>query len=330
VEPDRDLESALTSVLRTVLSDATVAIRDLRQLTGGASRQIWACDAIGTDGHVLPLILRRDPPSLVRPEGMALEAAAIKGAARQGVPVPDIIATGNGDDGIGSPYILMKRIEGETLPRRILREPTLAGARSRLASHCGEILARIHQIPTQVLWTEPVSDPLLIVREELDQYLEVGIGTPALELGMRWLDEHRISNGRLCIVHGDFRNGNLIVGPEGIRAVLDWERVHIGDPMRDLGWLCVRAWRFGNAKPVGGFGEYDELFSGYERVSGASIDRELVRWWEVFGTLWWGVGCVRMAQRHREGRVRSVELAAIGRRLCENEYDLLRLIDGRR
>jgi aminoglycoside phosphotransferase (APT) family kinase protein len=108
--------------------------------------------------------------------------------------------------------------------------------------------------------------------------------------------------------------------------VLDWEQVHRGEPMQDLGYLCVRAWRFGAERPVAGLGEYEDLFRGYERVSGRAVDREAVRWWELFGTVWWGAGCMYQAWRHLSGSERSVELAAIGRRVWEQEYDTLLLL----
>ncbi|MET1040820.1 MAG: DUF6285 domain-containing protein, partial [Acidimicrobiales bacterium] len=129
------------------------------------------------------------------------------------------------------------------------------------------------------------------------------------------------------VVHGDFRHGNLIVGPEGLRAVLDWELAHLGDPLEDLGWLCVRAWRFGGPGPVGGFGEREELYAAYEAAGGRAVDPDVARWWEVLGTLKWGVMCIIQTATHLTGQARSVELAAIGRRVCENEYDLLALID---
>jgi aminoglycoside phosphotransferase (APT) family kinase protein len=127
-------------------------------------------------------------------------------------------------------------------------------------------------------------------------------------------------------VHGDFRLGNFIVGPGGLEAVLDWELAHLGDPMEDLGWLCVKAWRFGARPPVGGFGEYDELFGAYGAAAGVEVDPEAVHWWEVLGTLKWGVMCIMQASTHLNGFSRSVELAAIGRRVCENEHDLLALL----
>ena len=130
------------------------------------------------------------------------------------------------------------------------------------------------------------------------------------------------------MVHGDFRNGNLIVGPDGLRAVLDWELAHRGDPLEDLGWLCVRAWRFGAEPRVGGFGSVDELVGAYEATAGEVVDRDALHWWEVLGTLKWGIICVVQAATHLTGVVRSVELAAIGRRVCEVEHDLLLLLPG--
>jgi len=127
-------------------------------------------------------------------------------------------------------------------------------------------------------------------------------------------------------VHGDFRLGNFVVGPDGLRAVLDWELVHAGDPTEDLGWLCVKSWRFGRRPPVGGVGRYEELFAAYERETGRPVDPDVVRWWEVFGTLRWGIICILQALRHLSGSRRSVELATIGRRVCETEHDLLLLL----
>jgi hypothetical protein len=149
---------------------------------------------------------------------------------------------------------------------------------------------------------------------------------PAFELAFRWLGDNRPPRSAPVVVHGDFRHGNLIVGPDGIRAVLDWELSHLGDPLEDLGWLCVKAWRFGSPLPVGGFGPVDQLVDAYEGATGAPIDRAALHWWEVLGTLRWGVICIVQTFTHLSGTVRSVELAAIGRRVCEVEWDLLELL----
>jgi aminoglycoside phosphotransferase (APT) family kinase protein len=151
---------------------------------------------------------------------------------------------------------------------------------------------------------------------------------PAFELAFRWLEQHRPASPRQAIVHGDFRLGNIIVGDDGLRAVLDWELAHLGDPMEDLGWLCVKAWRFGSSKPVAGVGDRAELFAAYEAAGGGTVDPAAAHWWEVLGTLKWGIMCILQCSAHLSGLSRSHELAAIGRRVCENEHDLFLALEG--
>jgi hypothetical protein len=127
-------------------------------------------------------------------------------------------------------------------------------------------------------------------------------------------------------VHGDFRNGNLLIGPEGLRAVLDWELAHGGDPAEDIGWLCAPAWRFGGTGEVGGFGDLADLLAAYRAAGGEDIDPARVHWWQVYATVKWATICALQASVHLSGATRSVELAAIGRRVCENEWDLCRLL----
>jgi hypothetical protein len=131
-----------------------------------------------------------------------------------------------------------------------------------------------------------------------------------------------------AVVHGDFRLGNVMVGPDGLVGVLDWELAHLGDPAEDLGWLCVPSWRFGGPHPVAGIGTREELLSAYAAAGGGAVDPRTLGWWEAYGTLRWGVICVQQAATHLTGAVRSVELAAIGRRVCEVELDLLDLLFG--
>ncbi len=296
-------------------------VDDLQRLSGGASRETWG---LTLDGE--PLILQRERPGGIRTGGgMAAEAGLIRAAGAQGVPVADVVATGSGDeDGMGAPWVVARRVEGETIARRILREDVYAAAREVLAGQCGAALAAIHRV-------DPGSVTGLHDMEQVSQFRDLvdalGQPHPAFELGFLWLEANRPAPSGRAVVHGDFRNGNLIVGPEGLRAVLDWELAHLGDPMEDLGWLCVRAWRFGGGGPVGGFGERDDLYAAYEAAGGRPVDPEVARWWEVLGTLKWGVMCIIQAATHLMGQSRSVELAAIGRRVCEQEYDLLALID---
>jgi hypothetical protein len=170
----------------------------------------------------------------------------------------------------------------------------------------------------------PAPDPLVVLREQLDSF---GRPSEVFELAMAELAAGRPPPRDPVLVHGDFRLGNLIVGPEGLRAVLDWELTHAGDPAEDLGWLCVKAWRFGASAPVAGLGSREDLLAAYRAAGGASISPDELRWWELLGTLRWGVICLTQAWTHLSGAHRSVELAAIGRRVCEQEWDLLMLLD---
>jgi aminoglycoside phosphotransferase (APT) family kinase protein len=308
---------------------APAAIEALRRLSGGASRESWSFDVVTDGGARRGLVLRRDPGSNLGQSGRSTEYRLLQAAAEAGVPVPTVRFLLEPEDDIGDGFV-MDRIEGETIPRRILRDDEYAGARPQLAAQCGAIAAQIHAV-------DPGGLPRLEIqgaREQIDQYRGVldalGEPHPAFELGLRWLEDHISCTGPDAaprLVHGDFRNGNFIVGPEGIRSVLDWELSHLGDPVEDLGWLCVKSWRFGNMdQPVGGFGTTDALLAAYAQAGGGDVDPDHLRYWETFGTLKWGVICEMQCFSHLHGLVRSVELAALGRRIAETEWDLLELI----
>lgn len=305
--------------LRRFLGEVLAAaeIVDLERLSGGASRETWRFVAGGE-----PLILQRQRSGDTR--DMAREAAIVRVAERSAVPVAPLIASG--DDPSGAGYMISRAVAGETIARKILRDEEYADARHRLAGQLGAAAAAIHRIDVAALPDLDVVDPLARSREILDLFDQPH---PTFELVLRWLDDHRPPTRATALVHGDFRLGNVIVGEDGLRAVLDWELAHLGDPMEDLGWLCVRAWRFGSDRPVAGVGDYEELFAAYEAAGGSPVDPEVVRWWEVVGTLSWGVMCMVQASAHLTGQVRSHELAAIGRRVCENEYDLFLALEGR-
>jgi aminoglycoside phosphotransferase (APT) family kinase protein len=299
----------------------------LRRLSGGASRESWSFDAVADDGTRHGLVLRRDPGGYGGQSDRSVEYALLEAADAGGVAVPKVWFLLQADDRLGSGFV-MERVEGETIARKILRDDTYAGARPKMARQCGELAARIHALDATRLPTLPVQR----ATEQVDQYREIldGFGEPhpAFELGLRWLAEHAPArDDRVTLVHGDFRNGNFVVGPDGIRAVLDWELAHRGDPVEDLGWLCVKSWRFGvTDHRVGGFGDTDELLAGYRDAGGGEVEPERLRYWEAFGTLKWGVICQIQAFTHLDGTVRSVELAALGRRVAEMEWDLLELI----
>jgi aminoglycoside phosphotransferase (APT) family kinase protein len=320
------MESPDPTALARVLGGGRV--EHLHRLSGGASRETWSFDLVG-EGAPQGFVLRRDPGAHAGWLERATEYRLLEAAAAGGVPVPRVRAQLGPDDGLGHGFV-MERVEGETIPRRILRDDFCAPARPLLAAQCGTIAARIHAVDIAELPKLPRQG----AGKQIEQYTAMleafDEPHPAFELGLRWLaDNAPPEPSPPVLVHGDFRNGNFIVGPDGIRSVLDWELAHLGHPVEDLGWLCVKSWRFGVVdKVVGGFGDVAPLLDAYAAESGTRVTEEELRYWIVFGTLRWGVITIQQCFTHLTGMVRSVELATLGRRVAEVEWDLLRLLDG--
>lgn len=303
-------------------------VEGVRRLVGGASQQTWAFDVRG-DGGSVPLILRRAADGAGErarmTAGPEVEAHLMAAAKAAGVPVPGIRHVLRPEDELGRGFV-MERLQGETLGGRIVRDARFAAARRVLARQCGEALARIHSMSTADLPPLRRGGASAEQQFQLDLHRSHRTVRPVFELAFQWLRRHSPSDVKPVLVHGDFRNGNLMVDESGLVGVLDWELAHLGDTMEDLGWLCVNAWRFGALDlPVGGFGTRDDLFEGYA-AAGGHVDVQRVHYWEVFGTLKWGVICESMAHAWLAGYERDVEKAAIGRRASESEIDLLALL----
>ncbi len=323
------LSGPVLSPVLGALRPGEVAIENLRALTGGASRGTWAFDAV-TGGRRRSLILRTGPPDDIH-AGMELEARAQAAAAAAGAPVPNVLVADDSPAALGNPFLICNEIKGETIVRRIQRQLDAAdgqAGRARLLRQCAQALAAIHRADA--------NDPALAREDQLAEWRTrldaMGDTTATFEWGFRWLAAHppRASfSSPPVLVHGDFRMGNLIVDGSDLAAVLDWELVHIGEVYEDLAWFCIRAWRFGAPASLGagGLGSIDSFLRAYEEASGTAVDREAFHWWLVLATLRWGVICRYQAERHLSGQVRSVELATIGRRVCETEWDLLDLLD---
>ncbi len=348
-ETNRDLSSRLAAFLQRTHGADSVRIDNLRLLTGGASRQTWSFDADieGADGkrETLALVLRMDPrqqPGLMSRE---TEYRLLAAAYEEGVPVAKVHLMGDpSPEGLGAPGFLMERVEGETIARRLLRDETYAEARTVMTGQLGAILARIHAIPVAKHGLEALPSPApgkSAAETEIDKFEATYRAItpephPAFELAFRWLRMHPPPAAEPTLVHGDYRIGNVIFGPEGVRAVLDWELAHVGDPMEDLGWICVRSWRFGkDDKPVGGIGTREELWRAYEAAGGRAVNRNAARWWEVFGNLRWGIICIMQSRNYLDESSRTrlspgaaLEMAAIGRRTAETEWELLGLTEG--
>ncbi len=308
-------------VLETALGGRVVRVR---RLSGGASRVTFAFDLEHPRGAARPLVLQRTRRAGVRPgEDVEMEATLLRVARTAGVPVPVVVAAGR-SAGLPAGWLVVERLEGETIPRRILRDDAFARVRPALNGQVARALAAIHSIDLESVPGLPEADPLGNPLELLDGLRQ---SRPVLELGVRWQARSRPPPGDPVVLHGDFRMGNLLVGTGGLRGVLDWELAHAGDPAEDIGWLCARAWRFGGPGRVGGFGDLDGFLSAYEHACGRVVDPDRVRWWEAYAAIKWAVICLIQASAHLSGATRSVELAAIGRRVCESEWDLLVLME---
>ena len=300
-------------VIRSALADAgepVAAELDLRPMPGGASRDLWLI-ASGERRWVL----RRDPVDEVALSSREAEFAVQCAAHNAGVPVPHPIVFGD----FGTPGMLMGYVEGEAIPRRVLR-----AAPAGVVRQIGAALRALHDADLSGLGEAP-DDPCAAaigaVRDELNA---AGDALPALELGLRWLIRSKPPPTTAGIVHGDLRLGNFIVGDDGLRAIIDWEFWHLGDPVEDLAWLCARPWRFGHDdKPAAGLGSFDELLDGL----GADVDRARLRWWDVISQAKWGAYCARQATLRREGAHASLERTVLARRVAEAEWDMLELID---
>ena len=303
-------------------------VTSLRRLSGGASRITSAFDLEAPTGEMRTLVLQQvRGTGLAQSPGIEVEASLLRLARRAGVPVPEVVAAGIGD-GLDAGWLVVERLDGEAIPRRIFRDERFAVARAALTGQTARALAAIHSIDPLAVPGLPRADPLHHPLEFLDALGEV---RPVLELGARWLARGELSkdgpeSGESGVVHGDFRMGNRLVDERGLCGVLDWELAHIGNPAEDIGWLCARAWRFGGRGRVGGFGDLDQFLAAYAAADGRAVDLDHVRWWEAYAAVKWAVICLLQASAHLSGATRSVELAAIGRRVCESEWDLLSLM----
>lgn len=315
----RTLESGLaTAMARAGYSGIT----GLRRLTGGATMESWRFSSGDED-----FVLRR-APSLAfmegRPFGHDVEAAVIRAAHGAGVKAPEVIVELHPDDGIGSGFV-MRALPGTPDPKAIL---AMDDPGQLLREVAGD-LARIHSLDPARL---PASIPTMDYAEGIaglrQQFEDAGGDRPIIALGLRWLMDHVPEAATPVLNHGDYRLGNILAEDSHLTGVLDWELVHFGDRHEDLAFGCMAVWRFARYdRPALGLGELEDYFTAYEAAGGAPVDRERFRFWMIYRTVWWALGCLRMASFWRTGQDRMLERVVISRRTSENELDLLMLLE---
>jgi aminoglycoside phosphotransferase (APT) family kinase protein len=313
-----DVREALQQSLSALLG-REVEISEPVLLAGGASKEAWSVDADGER-----LLVRRAAVGVIHRHTLSLldEYSVLEAAYEAGVKVPR--PYGYIPDLDEREAFAMERLEGETIGRRIVRREELARARAALPVEMAEEIAKIHAIPASRLPFLPTTRLERMV-DELD---EVGEPHPAIELGLLWLREHRPPEREPVVVHGDYRIGNLVVRQEGLAGVLDWEFAHLDDPVRDLAFSLVRAWRFGVPQNrLGGVGPVEPYVERYNELTGRDVTPAELDYWELAGNVGWAIGCLTQMQRHLSGLDRSVELAILGRLGAEVEYEIVDLLE---
>ena len=327
----------LAKGLATYLSEAwaeEVTVGNLSSSTAGARRHnvLFDAEAGGTVHHLVATIV---PFGETIINSIDAEAGIRDLAESAGVAVPHVHLAREDGELVGGPFMISEFVPGETVPRRVLRLVAEHDIGELVATQLGESLARLHaldpasvEIPLRELEIQ-ADDPMDAALESMRVTVDgLPQPRPALELGLRWLERNRPTTPfRRTIVHSDVRNGNLIIGDDGLRAVLDWEgALASGDPMQDLAWPSLRMWRFRNdTAEIGGFAGRAPYVAGYESAGG-TFDEARFEWWKVEGTLRWGVGLAGQTMAFLDGRVPSIVMAASGRRVSELEWDLLMLI----
>ncbi len=325
-----DVLSALPRLAQRLEGDGA-SLASAERLSGGASMETWAF-TVQVAGIGREYILRRRSapfdPENSRSTSLAAEASLIRAVRALGAPAPPLAHLCDEQDALGEAHVT-ERIAGETLGRRIVSDPRFEAVRPRLSRQCGEILAVIHATPPPPEAQLKTADFLVELSRYEDAYRSMSAERPVLELAFQYLKKAAPEPVEPVLLHGDFRNGNLMIDPTtGVAAVLDWELSHIGDPAEDLSWICVNSWRFGRPdKPVGGFGDYAELLAGYEAAGGRPVSLKRLRTWQALGSLKWGVMCLMMYQSWVGGTDASVERPMIGRRVSETEIDLINLLE---
>lgn len=327
-------EIALAATRRAFGEGAEVG--EPHKLAGGAMHESWAV-GVKVDGDSRELVVRVSPAGRSDYEKTRREFEVLRVAFARGVRCPEPIDVGRFES--GEDFLVMSRVSGDSNPRQLVTSARFAGARGQLIGQLAEDLVRIHQIQQEDVSAAPNmrgpaanQDALAYHRRETEgMYRALLLNPhPAIEWAFRWLDRQieQLERPRraLCVVHGDYRIGNMMYDEDGLTAVLDWEGAHISEPEEDLAWLCTRVWRFGkNDLEAGGIASREQWLSAYEKAGGEPVDRARLATWEVLQNIRWCEITMMQARAHLDGHVKSHELAAIGRRTAETELEILRL-----
>ncbi|TGK06518.1 phosphotransferase family protein [Leptospira fletcheri] len=341
---DSELKERLETYLGGRLK-GKVEISNMISLSGGACQENFSADIIVAEGKekgTYQTVYRTDKgASLLASLSRIDEFKVCRMAFEAGVKTPEPFWLETDPGVTGNPFYFMRRISGRATGRFVVKDPSLNKIRKQLTNELAENLAKIHSVTPETCKDEPLRKTLSLGQDLNDMVVASGSVQnlrsqlegmkepyPAMEMILNWLEKNAVPSDRIVLVHGDFRTGNFMVTPEGLQGIVDWEFAHWGDRHEDLTWLCMRDWRFGKLnKEAGGFADRSEFYEAYEKSAGVTLDPKKVTYWEVMGNLRWAIGCIGQSERHLSGKDKGIELAAIGRRAGEMEYEAMRLIE---
>jgi len=294
----QELEERFAAYLAHRMPEATsVEVTGLARIHGGASRETFRLVATWEEGGrkiSRPLILRRDPVASLIETERDLEFNAYRAFHPTGVKVPEPLHLETDLQWLDRPFFVMEAIENATAGSPFNPDP-YGEHRQKVGEQFWTELGRIHaQDPDKIGFAGTV-DPVAAGqcwRRELDHWEGV-IDEDELEpqpiarAAIRWLRRNPPPPAEAVrVVHGDYRTGNFLVDAAGdIRAILDWEMCHLGNPLEDVAWAADALWAFQDPDRPGGMIPKQEAFRIWEEASGLTLDPAAFRWWEVFASL---------------------------------------------
>ncbi|UVC08858.1 phosphotransferase family protein [Rhizobium sp. TH2] len=286
------VRARLTEFLR-LNADAKAEVGALRRYTVGFSWVTYGFE-LSIGNKVQNLILRVGPPNgIFSPYKASPESITLRHLAGNGVPVPKIHWFSDAHDTFGAPFFICDLVPGDVPIPWTTDGGDAFGAdeRVRIGEQFLGALASLHNFDWRgklEMAVEGVTDTTQTAHSQIDYW----VGRmhewserrfPMLEWAAIWLRQNAPVAPRISVVHGDYRIGNFLEHKGRITSILDWELVHLGDPLEDLGWICLQAWR-GRSPYMCHLFTRDELYERYEALTGIHLDAAAVRYWEAFGT----------------------------------------------
>jgi aminoglycoside phosphotransferase (APT) family kinase protein len=334
------MQERVANYLSKKLGSEDVSVLDLHRIPGGASRETWSCDARWRDnGQDVSrgFIFRRDPDASLLVTERDVEFRVMDAVAAHAVPVPAMCWLETDGTWLDRPFFVMERIDGcETTPSKVLMDPRFFPARDKLAEQFVDILARIHALDWRAAGLDflgvPKSESACAITEiekwEAVVDRDALEPQPVLRAAFRWLRRKLPPAAqRIVLVHADYRTGNFLCTPDGeIKGVLDWEMTHLGDPMEDVAWACIRPWRWLGDEKIGGLMGRDDFYRGYSQATGLEVSDQAVRFWEVLGNVKLAAIFLTGARSFCDGRTRAPMMAFLGRNVARLELEIMDLM----